>query len=287
MCTKPRSSTQAAASYSTGHTSRIAIRRAPNLAPAGPGRHRDVACMAHPRQSQPVVLEVVPTPNDAPPPYDDVTPPAPAYRPGERCENCARPPPYRAPSPLPSLSPPVMRGPVNPVEKLYNKVNSFNTVKWVSAMVCLGASAAVLRRFPASSLRPFLIYLVSIVRVPAVAPSFSLPRTSATQFRPEETDRHTHTRAVRPSLLLPRAVRPALLGHDGPPAAVALLCPRRLDRHVGRRRRGAPERLFPGPRGSRAKGRHGRGEEGGRPLGERGPHGGGCRPFRIVCPLPV
>lgn len=104
-------------------------------------------------------------PHEAPPPYEDTSPPStprPTYFPGERgCQDCrheaSSPPPYRA---LPRRAP---QRPVNSVERLYRKMSSYNAVKWGMAMLCLGASAAVMKRFPASSLRPFLIYLVSIV----------------------------------------------------------------------------------------------------------------------------
>ncbi|MBE3046853.1 hypothetical protein IMZ48_30860 [Candidatus Bathyarchaeota archaeon] len=133
--------------------------------------------MAHrASQNQPVILELVPTPHDAPPPYQEIplpTAPRPTHSHGERCPHCQNcrhgqippPPPPRAP-----LRPPPL--PVNPVERLYKRVNSVQSWRWSSAVLCLGTSAALLARFPSSTLRPLLIYLVSIVSLPP--PSFCL-----------------------------------------------------------------------------------------------------------------
>lgn len=117
--------------------------------------------MAQPHESQPVAIELMPTAREAPPPYEHVSLPLPTYHrdSGDHGdENHASPPSYQ------TLLQRARRQSANPVEKLYHRVNSTNAVKWAAAMVCLGTSVAVLLKFPTSSLRPFLLYLIAVVR---------------------------------------------------------------------------------------------------------------------------
>ena len=130
-----------------------------------------------PRDAQLVTVELVPPHNDdAPPPYQEA-PPSVAARPPyptrescPHCQNCRH-------GQLPPQPPPQVRAQAQPrhrpnsVERLYNTLDSCNFYKWYASMACLGTSAAMLAKFPGSTLRPFLIYLISIVKLPSTSSS--------------------------------------------------------------------------------------------------------------------